>query len=334
MEKSIKELFVRFIANDCRPEEIEQVHQLLKTGGHEQEWEQAMAEKEHDLVVSPSLLSGLDQDRLYLNIKDIIHPEPVRSVAKTWKWLAAAAVLLMAFGAGIWFFKSKAVPQEASLALEKSKPVKMQASHKWIKLPDGSSVQLNSDSKLEYPDSFEGKKNREVTLIGEAYFDIKHKPSQPFIIHTGKIKTTVLGTAFNINAYQSGRAVTVTVTRGRVKVEDEHKLLAVLTPDQQLAWKPQVVEPLKVKVNAEQVIEWKKQDLIMDDVTLEEAAKLIENRYAVKVRFNNEKVKLCRFTAAFLNRNDITQVLNVIGDITGAKIMLKDNKVSIDGNGC
>lgn len=61
---------------------------------------------------------------------------------------------------------------------------------------------------------------------------------------------------------------------------------------------------------------------------------MITERYGVKVRFNNEKVKTCRFTAAFLNRNDINQVLNVVADITGARLTLENNIVTIEGPGC
>lgn len=336
MEKPIKELFVRFIANRCDPSEIEQVRMLLKKGGYEQEWQQAMEEREQEIILRPSLAPGLEEDKLLLKIQKTIHSKPIalRPNPKPWKWLSAAAVLLLTLSVGILYFRSGIRPEDKLIAHKEIPAVKEQASHKWIKLPDGSSVQLNNDSKLEYPESFEGQKNREVTLIGEAYFDVKHNSAQPFIIHTGKIKTTVLGTAFNINAYQSGSAVTVTVTRGRVKVEDGQKVLAILTPNQQLAWNTETQVPAKVKVNADQVVEWKKQDLIMDDISLEDAAKLIEERYAVKVQFNSDKVKSCKFTAAFLNRNEITQVLNVIGDITGAKIILKNNIVTIDGNGC
>ncbi|PTS99968.1 anti-sigma factor [Pedobacter sp. HMWF019] len=336
MKKPIKELFVRFIANRCDPSEIEQVRHLLNNGGYEEEWQQAMKEREQEIILPPSLAPSLEEGKLLLKIQETIHSKPivVQSNPKPWKWLSAAAVLLMTLSIGVWYFRSGVSPEGKLVAHKEIPAAKEQALHKWIKLPDGSSVQLNNDSKLEYPDSFEGQQNREVTLTGEAYFDVKHNSSQPFIIHTGKIKTTVLGTAFNIKAYQSGSAVTVTVTRGRVKVEDDQKVLAILTPNQQLAWNTQTQIPAKVKVDAEQVVEWKKQDLIMDDVSLEDAAKLIEERYSVKVHFNSDKVKSCKFTAAFLNRNEITQVLNVIGDITGAKIILKNNIVTIDGNGC
>lgn len=334
MENYTKQLFVDFILNRCSPAQIKEVQDLVGTGAYEQEWRAAMEETEQAFGGAGHAGLQLNETELFEKInKTIGRRLPVRNKNPR-IWMAVAASLALIVAAGFWLKQpgeQRARPSE--LAKVKQEYPKDTA-HKWVKLPDGSSVQLNRGSYLEYADSFEGKAIREVRLIGEGYFDIKHDAKHPFIIHTGKIKTTVLGTAFNISAYKANQAVTVTVTRGKVKVEDEKRILAVLTPDQQLAWDVKRPEPVKVKVNAEIVTEWKKQDLIMDDITLEDAAGMIEERYGVKIRFSNDKVKGCRFTAAFLNRNDITQVLKVIGDITGATLTLKNNLVTIGGPGC
>jgi len=335
LEKSTKQLLSDFIANRCSAEEIRQVQELIKAGGHEDEWRKALEEAELQFVEGFQD-SKVNEDKIFENIQQVIQAKAQKGSRSSIKWLAVAASLVILGGLG-WLFMNKETPKEAPVLVVKSvdKPEpERDTAHRWIKLPDGSSVQLNNDSELDYPESFEGKAIREVTLSGEAYFDIKHDVAHPFVIRTGKIKTTVLGTAFNIRAYQSDQAVTVTVTRGKVKVEDGSKTLAILTPDQQLAWNAKSPEPVKVKVNAAEVVQWKKQDMIMDDITLEEAARLISERYNVKIQFNNDLVKTCRFTAAFLNRNEIGQVLSVISDITGAQLQLKDNLITIDGSGC
>ncbi|SDJ34333.1 FecR family protein [Pedobacter sp. ok626] len=332
MENHIKQLFVNFILNRCSLAEIEQVKALVKAGGYEEEWRQALEATEQDFANAAN--PNIDEAKLLEKIKKAIEDKVPVKKHWNWTWIAAAAMLLLVLGAGLFQLK-KDVEQKDVVAIKKAKPAPTEKeAHKWVKLPDGSSVQLNQDSYLEYADSFEGKALREVRLIGEAYFDIKHDARHPFVIHTGKIKTTVLGTAFNISAYHANDAVTVTVTRGKVKVEDEKRTLAILIPNQQLSWNTKSPEPIKAKVNAAEVVEWKKHDLIMDDITLAEAAEMIAERYGVKVHFNNEKTKSCRFTAAFLNRNDITQVLSVVGDITGATLTLKNNQLTIDGPGC
>lgn len=333
MENHIKQLFVNFILNRCSIAEIKQVQAFVKAGGYEEEWRQALEATELEFANAAN--PNIDEAKLLEKIKKSIGDKVPVKKHWNWTWIAAAAMLLLALSIGLFQLNTD-VKQRDLAAIKRTKPVLAlkEAAHKWVKLPDGSSVQLNQDSYLEYVDSFDGKALREVRLIGEAYFDIKHDAKHPFVIHTGKIKTTVLGTAFNISAYNAKDAVTVTVTRGKVKVEDEKRTLAILIPNQQLSWNIKSPEPIKAKVNAAEVVEWKKHDLIMDDITLAEAAEMIAERYGVKVHFNNEKVKSCRFTAAFLNRNDITQVLSVVGDITGATLTLKNNQVTIDGPGC
>jgi transmembrane sensor len=334
LENPIRHLFVNFILNRCTPEEIAEVQNLVRSGSYEQEWREAMEETEQDFANTDHSDLMLNEAGMFEQINAAIGKKMPMKVKQNRIWIAAAAAVVLVMSIGLLLMKPKDKAEKLAEVKKEKAQSNKETAHKWLKLPDGSSVQLNQNSYLQYPDTFEGKAMREVRLIGEAYFDIKHDPKHPFVIHTGKIKTTVLGTAFNINAYDVNHAVTITVTRGKVKVEDEKRVLGILTPDEQLAWNAKSPEPLKIKVNATETIEWKKQDLIMDDLSLEDAAQMIAERYNVKVRFNNEKVKTCRFTAAFLNRNDITQVLSVVADITGATLTLKNNTVTIDGPGC
>ncbi|MCD0489402.1 FecR domain-containing protein [Pedobacter sp. MC2016-14] len=333
MEKNIKQLFIDFIENRCTPSEIERVQKLMREDFYEQQWKEAIDETGNRLSDEAVVDPGINEVQLFNRIS--ISAGIVSKAPKLYNWISYAAGLIVCVGIGFWFLKAPQIknPQPVvKVALPVPSVVKS-AEHKWIKLPDGSSVQLNANSHLDYPESFAGSANREVTLEGEGYFDIKHDAKHPFIIHTGKIKTTVLGTAFNISAYHAEAGVTVTVTRGKVMVQDEQKTLAILTPDQQLVWNKQA-PPIKSNVKVESILAWKKSDLIMDDITLADAAKMITERYGISVRFKNDKVKDCRFTATFLNRNEISQVLTVLGDITGASLTLNSGVVTIDGSGC
>ena len=107
------------------------------------------------------------------------------------------------------------------------------AEYKYILLPDSTQVWLNAGSTLDYPEHFD-ETTREVTLTGEAYFDVKHAAEHPFIIHTGQIQTTVLGTAFNINAYTDRSNIQVSVSRGKVKVSRGDQLIATLVKGQEV----------------------------------------------------------------------------------------------------
>ena len=330
LEYTIKQLFIKYIQNLTSKEETARVLSMMQNDAYHEEWRQALQEFQNEFEAGREETALQDQNLLFQKIL-------VRTTLKTkmtslrWIGYAAAVILISAFS----YFVLTQTPNPGPAAKnELGKNNEKAGGHKWIKLSDGTSVQLNSNSHLEYAADFRGKQKREVTLHGEAFFDVAHDPSHPFVIHTGKITTTVLGTAFNISAYDNQKAVTVTVTRGRVVVQRADKTLAILTPNEQLNWKKGQDYQIKQTVNAEEITAWKAQDLIMDDITLLQAADLISKRYGVEVLFKNNKVKKCRFTAAFLNRNDIGQVTEVLTAITGANFQLKGNQLMIDGAGC
>lgn len=330
LEQSTKQLFLNYIRNLTSQQENDQVLSMMQNGSYQEEWEQALTEFQSEFEDGKEESELADQQVLFQKIEN---RTTLKTVKKPLHWIgyAASVVLISA----ISYFVLKPVTKPSIAAKSKTgETAEKTGEHKWIKLPDGTSVQLNSDSRLVYNQDFKGKKKREVTLYGEAFFDVVHDAAHPFIIHTGKITTTVLGTAFNISAYDHQKAVTVTVTRGRVMVQRADKTLAVLTPNQQLSWKIGQEYQSKQTVNAEKFTAWKSQDLIMDDITLLQASELIAKRYGIEVLFKSDKVKTCRFTAAFLNRNNISQVTEVLSAITGASFERKGNQLLIDGEGC
>lgn len=330
LEHSIKQLFLKYLQNCASQQEIDRVLELLGSDKYEQEWESALADYSSEFEKKPQEIELLNEVQLYNRIASRISS---RSKIGLFKWTGYAAALLLISFISYQMLRPVDInqsPKSKEATFSAIKP----SGRQWLKLPDGTSVQLNHDSRIEYPGTFRGKNIREVTLIGEAFFDVAHDKVQPFVIHTGAITTTVLGTAFNISAYEGDKFITVTVSRGKVMVQHDNKTLAVLTPNQQLSWNMIKQKTEKLQVNAEKVSEWKAEDLIMDDITLDQAADMIANRFKVKVLFKNERVKRCRFTAAFLNRNDINQVMEVLSNITGATISLQGNQLSIDGPGC
>jgi transmembrane sensor len=247
------------------------------------------------------------------------------------KWVAAASILLI-FGSAFFIYHFRQAEQRAPLA--KLTLAKAQDEHQIIKLDDGSTVILNRQSILKYPVHFNAKL-REVTLIGEGYFDIKHDASRPFIVHTGKFSTTVLGTAFNIKSYRSNDRIEVTVTRGKVSVSKDGKLIGVITPNQQLDVNNNSATAQKIHINAEKVVEWRSHDLFFGDITMEEAAKMLEQRFNTKIVFTTEKVKSCRFTATFLHGETLKQILEVICSFNNASFKQETNQtISISGQGC
>ncbi len=205
--------------------------------------------------------------------------------------------------------------------------------HRLIALSDGSKVWINSNSELAYAPAFNDQ-TREVTLHGEAFFDIRHDPHKPFIIKTGNVKTTVLGTAFNIRAFPGENVVTVTVARGKVRVEGKNNEGGTITENQQLILSLRSEQPKEQEVDAGAVSQWTKDDLILDDVTLGEVEEILEARYLIDIRFDNELLRTCRFTSTFFQNASLDQVLTAICLVNGAVYDIQDKVVTIQGNGC
>jgi ferric-dicitrate binding protein FerR (iron transport regulator) len=203
-----------------------------------------------------------------------------------------------------------------------------------LTLPDGSRVWVNAGSELKYPERFEGK-TREVYLTGEAYFDVKHDASKKFIIHTGKVVTTVLGTAFNIKEDKNKETIVVTVTRGKVKVANGSQELGVITPNQQISLNLTTNKSVKAEVNASEAVAWQETELHFDDVTFAEVADKLQQRFNVEIRFANDRLKTCRFTGTAANGEKLEKILKVICAFNNATYEKQsDGSILISGRGC
>lgn len=229
------------------------------------------------------------------------------------KMTAAAVVFLIFFASLFYLFDGPSKNKEPATITA------VQKENRVIFLPDGSKVMLSAGSKLNYPSSFDGLKNREVFLVGQAYFDIKHNASMPFIVHAGRLETVVLGTAFNIKAIAGEENITVTVTRGKVKVidQDKNKTLGIITPNQQITYSKKKTNSVMKAVDSESVLGWKKQDLLCENLTIAEAAELLEEQYKMKITINDQSIRSQRFTATFPKGENFEHVLKSICEFNG-----------------
>ncbi|TKT86995.1 FecR family protein [Dyadobacter frigoris] len=283
-------------------------------------------------------LSDSEQDKLELEIKQhidtyLLLPEnnkPILPLAgrKQQKWLAYAAVVLALLVCTVLLKHNKKTPEEVSF-VKSSRPAAQ--ANNLLQLPDGSTVILSAGSKIDYPDSFDNRKKREVYLTGEAYFDVRHNAEKPFIVHSGKLSTTVLGTAFNVKAMSEDERIIVTVTRGKVKVSDQNTTYAILIPDQQITYNTVKQEAVQSTVDAQKTVEWKMRDLLFDDVTVSNAAGYIGERFRIKIRITDDRLKNQRFTTTFGKDENLESVLKSITEFNDAKyeLNLKNKEVVI-----
>jgi ferric-dicitrate binding protein FerR (iron transport regulator) len=246
-------------------------------------------------------------------------------------WARAAAVTALLVMSGVTFYHLG----NSSMSSQSVASVPTFPQQNFLTLPDGSTVILNKLSKLDFNKSFGGKAVREVYLTGEAFFDISHNEEKPFIVHTGKISTTVLGTAFNVKAYPEQDNITVTVTRGKVSVSDEVKVLGVLAPDEQIVFHKKNASAKLLTVESEKAMGWIEKDIFFDDVTMADAIQQLQQRFNVKITFKNQRIEGCRFTATFIKGEDLYEILDVICEFNQAKYTTgSSGEIEISGDGC
>jgi ferric-dicitrate binding protein FerR (iron transport regulator) len=229
--------------------------------------------------------------------------------------LSIAASLLIAVAAGLYFYHLNITskPSEVVIARAVTLPTTTPTSfNRHIKLVDGSTVILKAGSTLSVDKGFLGS-TREVSLSGEAFFDVKHIDDKPFIIHTGSVKTTVLGTAFDIKA--DSKNVVVSVTRGLVRVDRGKNTLAVLgvADKVQCSMKSAdvIVERSKASGNVS-VLTWTKQGLTFDHVSMLNVVRQLSQRYGVNITIPNHEIADTPLFISFDGTESISDVMNVI----------------------
>jgi transmembrane sensor len=251
--------------------------------------------------------------------KNIINAEkaPVRHLrTPVWKITAgiaaAAAVAFFTFRLVIWTGTPAKSKQSTNVSFIRN-------SNHMIALPDGSTVTVAAGSEVNFPRDFGTSGKREVFLEGQAFFDVRHDTSRPFIVHAGKVNVTVLGTAFNVKAFSGESDITVTVKRGKVRVSDPLKTLGTITPLQQIVYNKRRENSIQQSVNSEKYLEWRKMDCLFDNLTIAEVAGLLEDRFNITIDIDKEAASTERFTATFPQNQSLEEALNSICEFNGVQ---------------
>ena len=260
-----------------------------------------------------------------------------------WGWLRGLFVLVIIVAAGVWYYFNHQEPVTTAEVAYVEK-VSEYGQKSIIPLPDGSSVKLNSGSKLVYPQLFEGN-TREVILEGEAFFEVSEDPERPFMIRTGDLITTVLGTTFNIRFYPEEPQIKVAVASGKVRVEKaenkstpqedaDDKAAAVLTTNL-LASYNQANSQIKVesRESIADLIAWKEGVLKFSGTRFSEVVKTLEKWYGVKINVENERLGDCVIFGEFKNES-LMRVMQTLQYAIDIDYQLTDQGLTVNGLGC
>ena len=232
------------------------------------------------------------------------------------RWIAAASVLIIFLSGAALYLHSR--PGSVSSANPRETTTKYGA-RTFIQLPDGSRLWLNAGSKVQYADHFAGN-NRELTLSGEAYFDVRHDEQHPFIIHAGKLDVRVLGTSLDVKAYPGDSTIETTLIRGKVEiaVAGDPRAGIVLQPSEKLiiniadiAVRSAIIPDPTDGTIAETA--WVENKLVFRKATFAQLAMQLERWYDVKIRFGDSTYLEDEFTGAFKGQSieDVMRALQI-----------------------
>ncbi|HMG10281.1 MAG TPA: FecR domain-containing protein [Mucilaginibacter sp.] len=312
-EQEIKRLLDKFNAGKCTPEEL----QLLQT------LQQQLSE-DQEVALSPIEL----KEKVWRKIEDKLKSkQKIRQLNTSWLKIAAAFLITIGSGALFWHLLTKRdtgdVVTYQTITVPKGKM-------KAIALPDGTIIHLNSASSIKVPIAFAGKKREVFLTEGEAFFEVKHDIEKPFLVHTGKVITQVLGTSFNIKYYRDLPELKVFVNSGKVEIHDQEHTLGMYTPNQELIYNSVSHEFTKVNIAGNNLLSWMHEELILDDVSFKEMVIYLQNRYNVKVKYRSKDLDHQRYSVRFPNKLDIRQVMDILQVIDGRQYRLKNNIISIE----
>lgn len=253
-------------------------------------------------------------------------------------WYSIAAVFAL-FVTASWFLISRSESDEQKLnpvAMQMQQAVTDRGQKLKVELLDGSTVILNANSKLEFPEQFNGRL-REVYLEGEAYFQVAHDAAHPFIVHTTAASTTVLGTSFNVKL-TAGHGTQVTLVDGKVDVStlpDKSKPAQhiILMPNQQAVVTngSDKIEVRDVDVSA--FVDWKDNILRFDNMRMDEAVALIEDWYNVDITLEDPALANCTINATY-RKETLKNVLASLGYMLKISYRQDGKNITLQGRGC
>lgn len=240
------------------------------------------------------------------------------------------------FQAG-WAVAAAMVPVIVLLALNLGKPVQnasdyiefsvAMASRDSVILPDGSSVWLNSGSRLLYPERFTSNE-RKVFLYGEGYFSVEADPEHPFIVCSGNVRAKVYGTQFNMTTYDNLSYVSVGLVTGKLDLEATDNNISskvILAPGDVARYDKTDAKLYKTSSAAIAECLWRTGNHCFRNQTLLEITRQLERDFACRIVVSDEKAASRNFSMAFVNNENVDQMLRAVASNCGIRCIKKDD---------
>jgi len=284
-----------------------------------------------DLRESDDFKDGFDEAEMERRMeRNLYHHISASATSKTVRfplWLGgiAASILLLGAAAG-WFALRQDSSGNAQIVYQEVRA--LTGERKALTLSDGTKIFLNNSSSIRY--AMNAGNERRVYLNGEAYFDVAHKASRPFIVYSGKLKVQVLGTSFNVRAYNSSPGIAVTVASGKVGVLENGKTKAwMLLPGEQLNYSRISSGVMLSKVTTDEYTGWTAGRLTFNDERLDQICLQLSGTYGVHFNIKNPALKSKRINLKVNNEN-IGTIVKMLGLAGKFSYSIREREITIN----
>ncbi|WP_316734651.1 FecR family protein [Pedobacter aquatilis] len=295
---------------------------LLESSGNQKKYEECALLWQLTGKLKPD--EALDIPKLKPEIKSI-NPRPKLNLY--WYGGIAAACLVVIFVLVFNFSKNNTAPATEWISKTAGRGKMLS-----VTLPDSSNVMLNSGTSIRYQKDFAKKETRTIQLSGEAFFEVTHREKQPFVVESGRVKTVVYGTSFNVRAYKNERHIQVNVKSGKVgvlKTADKAQPIFLL-PNKRLTFdtSTNAFSPIASTTNAAD--NWKSGTMIFEQTPIMEVLEALSRRFDVKFDTSDYHNSSCKLTARF-ERKDLPAILKTIQTVMNIEINQINQTIYLKG---
>lgn len=269
----------------------------------------------------------IDSKNVWRNLQPVIRGEVMDRTSRSLngstshrtmpQWFKVAASIVLIGGLALWFSNTTIEDLEEenhTSTVVKSTP---KGAKSRITLKDGSVVTLNAESTISYSSDY-GDSLREISLTGEAFFEVAKNKNKPFIVKSGDVATTALGTSFNISSFPDDQQVIVSLATGKVKViesvipDGSPKEQHTLYPGEQVQYQKSTHSFLKVKIKDDEAYLWKDGILSFKKASLKQITDKLERWYGVSIEVAELPTSVVNYDGIF-NNQSLDNVLKAMG---------------------
>lgn len=198
-------------------------------------------------------------------------------------------------------------------------------------LSDGTRVWLNAESSIRYPVSF-GKRERRVTIKGEAFFDVKHDAGKVFIAETESYNIKVLGTKFNVSTYSDEEIAAATLVSGSISISSNNNMSTketMVAPGEQFRYNKKNKITEITKVDTDLYTSWVDNNLRIKEMSLEDIFKILRRRYSIDVFYSDEQAKYEKFSGKIPLNDNLNIILEQISIVSKVEFQIENKLIVI-----